>query len=355
MTRRFLKIFFTVLAGWLAGFGCLKADSTNPAPDFKEVYELLRANLPGATDASLNRAAVAGLVSQYPGKVELVGGAADGAVAASGEKALSQAALIENNVAYLRVSRVTAGLGAELSDAARTLTTSNKVAGVVLDLRFAGGEDYAAAQMAAGLWTDKKSTRPFGGPLVVLVNGGTHGAAEMLAAALRPAGAALVIGSPTAGTAVSFKEFVLKDGDRLLIAMAPVKTGGQTIPADGLKPDIAMIVNPDAERAFWRNPYVMKAQTADATKATTNSFLPYVDRTSEADLVRQKQKDGKLNNLPDPTRPMRVPARNTGDADDDDSASAPAAESPKLVLRDPVLVRAVDLVKGLAVMRGPRP
>jgi len=343
------------MAGWLTAPGSLRADATNPAPDFKEVYELLRANLPGATDANLNRAAVAGLVSQYPGKVELVSGAIEGTVGASGEKALSQAAIIENNVAYLRVSRVTAGLVAELADAGRTLTTSNKIAGAVMDLRFAGGEDYGAARTAAGLWTDKQSARPFGGPLVVLVNGGTHAAAETLAAALRPAGAALVIGSPTAGTAMVFKEFVLKDGERLLIATTPVKMDGQAIPADGLKPDIAMNVNPDAEQAFWRNPYVTKAQTADAAKAATNSFLPFVDRTSEADLVRQRQKDGKLNNAPAPARPMRTPTRNMGDDNEDDLASLHAPEPPKLVLRDPVLVRAVDLVKGLAVMRGPHP
>lgn len=357
MTRRFSSLFILALTGWLVAPGALRADATNPAPDFKEIYELLRANLPGATDASLNRAAVAGLMSQFPGKVELTAGAADGTEPATGQAALDKAIIIENNVAYLRVSRVDAGLAAELAAAGRSLTASNTIAGVVLDLRFAGGEDSAAARAAAGLLADKKVSRPFDGPLVILVNGGTHGAAETLAAALRSAGAGLIVGSPTAGTAMSFKEFVLKDGERLLIATAPVKTDGKALVADGLKPDIAITVNADDERAFWQNPYGTLAQGTNTARGITNSFLPFVDRITEADLVRQKQKDGKLNNLSAPVRPVKVPARNNSDNndDDEDSASSRAARLPKPVLRDPALVRAVDLVKGLAVVRGPRP
>ena len=78
MTRRFLSLFALALAGWLATRCAWDADPTNPAPDFKEVYELLRTNLTGVTDENLNRAAIEGLLSRFPGKVSLVGGAADG-------------------------------------------------------------------------------------------------------------------------------------------------------------------------------------------------------------------------------------------------------------------------------------
>ena len=72
MTRRLLSLFALALTGWLATPCVWGADTTNPAPDFKEVYDLLRTNLTGATDENLNRAAVQGLVSQFPGKVSLV-------------------------------------------------------------------------------------------------------------------------------------------------------------------------------------------------------------------------------------------------------------------------------------------
>jgi hypothetical protein len=64
MTRRFLSLFVLALTGWLATPYTRGADPTNPAPDFKEVYELLRANLPGATDGILNHAAIEGMLSR---------------------------------------------------------------------------------------------------------------------------------------------------------------------------------------------------------------------------------------------------------------------------------------------------
>ena len=77
MTRRFLSFSTLVLTGLLATQCSLCADTTNTMPDFKEVYELLRTNLTGTTAENLNRAAVEGLLSQFPGKVSLVGGTAD--------------------------------------------------------------------------------------------------------------------------------------------------------------------------------------------------------------------------------------------------------------------------------------
>src|ERR1035441_11120311 len=107
MTRRFLSLFALALTGWLPMHCARGADTTNPAPDFKEVYDLLRTNLTGATDDNLNRAAIEGLLSRFPGKVSLVGGAAGGATIPQGGTAVSKTAIIENNVAYLRIGRGT--------------------------------------------------------------------------------------------------------------------------------------------------------------------------------------------------------------------------------------------------------
>src|SRR5271169_5546938 len=114
MTRRFLSLFTLAVTGWLATACARGAGPTNPAPDFKEVYELLRANLPEATDGTLNRAAVAGLVSQFPGKVALVGGPGNGSAGLQNGSALGKTAIIENNVLYFRVSRVMGSLPGEL-------------------------------------------------------------------------------------------------------------------------------------------------------------------------------------------------------------------------------------------------
>jgi hypothetical protein len=360
MTRHFLSLFALAVTGWLATPCVWGADATNPAPDFKEVYDLLRTNLTGATDDNLNRAAIEGLLSRFPGKVSLVGGAADGSAIPPGGTALSKSAVLENDVVYLRVGRVSGNLANELTAAHRALTASNKVAGTVLDLRFVVGDDAASAQAAANLFASKKIAA---GSLVVLVNAETRGAAETLASALRHAGAGLIIGNPTAGEAATFKEFPLRNGERLRIATPPLKSGnGPAIPSGGLQPDIAVTVSADDERAFWENPYAPPAQDASNARVATNSLLPFVDRISEADLVLQKQHDGKTigtsefhSRDTDLLRPSLIRRPGGDDAGDKDSAPSGGAGPQTPVLRDPVLARAVDLVKGLAVVRESRP
>ena len=346
MIRRYFSLSALALAAWFAAGGFLRADTLSPhgtAPDFKEVYELLRTNLTGATADNLNRAAVEGLLSQYPGKVSLIGGA----TAPPGGPALSKSVVLESNVAYLRIGCVTASLADEMGAAYRALTGTNKIAGVVLDLRFADGSDNPAAQAAAKLFTAKKI---IAGPLAVLVNGETRGAAETLAAALREAGAGLVIGSPTAGAAAAFREFPLNNGEWLRVAATPAASGGATI--SRVQPDIAVAVMAGDERAFFDNPYQTIA-TGDTNSSPGTNFLPYVDHTSEADLVRQRRKDGKLIKVPFSHEELMREQGGGGDGNED-SASAPAAGPQKTVIRDPVLARAVDLIKGLAIVRESR-
>ena len=55
----------------------------------------------------------------------------------------------ENLVAYLRVARVESGLAEAVRDSFQRLKSTNKLAGLVLDLRFAGGDDYSAAAQVA--------------------------------------------------------------------------------------------------------------------------------------------------------------------------------------------------------------
>jgi hypothetical protein len=180
---------------------------------------------------------------------------------------------------------------------------------------------------------------------------------------LHHAGAGLIIGNPTAGEAATFKEFPLRNGERLRIAMTPVKSGnGPAVPSGGLQPDIAVTVSADDERAFWENPYASPAQTNNRPGAATNNLLPFVDHTSEADLVLQKRHEGKtIGTFESHTRDMDLPGpgiiRRSGDdnAGDENSAPARAAEPQKPVIRDPVLARAVDLIKGLAVVHQSHP
>jgi hypothetical protein len=351
MTRPLLSLFALALAGELVLPGTRAADATNATPDFKEVYDLLRTNLTGATEESLNRAAVEGLLSRFPGKISLVGGTADRLTNFPGGSALSKSAIVESNVAYLRISGVVDGLADELRAAYRALTATNRAAGTVLDLRYADGDDSGSAQAAVNLFTTRKIAA---GVLVVLVNGETRGAAETLAAALRHAGAGLIIGSPTAGEPATFKEFHLHNGQRLRITTTPGPGSGQASPSGSLQPDIAVAVNANDERTFWNNPYAPPANENSAPGSSTNNLLPYVDHTSEADLVRQRRKDGKFMKAP-ATHEDLIRGNSEDREGNEDSAPARAAEPKKPALRDPVLARAVDLIKGLAVVRQSHP
>jgi len=198
--------------------------------------------------------------------------------------------ILESNVAYFRVSHIAVGVADEIGAANRALTAANEIAGTILDLRFADGDDTAAATATANLFAGKKL------PLAILVNDRTHGAALALATALRQNRAGLIFSTAAAA----------------------------------IKPDISVEENPADEKKFFDNPYAAAATNDFAPLTGTNDYLPWVDHTSEADLVRAKIKDGDEFENPPPAR---------------------AAGPQKPVIHDPVLARAVDLIKGLAIVR----
>ncbi len=187
-------------AAWLASAPMVRADATtNPPPDFKEVYDLIRSHLAGESEANLDQAAVQGLLDKLRSKVSLVSNTAQ--TNAGPEKSLlTKSVIYDGPVAYLRVGQVGEGLAGQITSSLKDLSVSNQLKGVVIDLRFADGHDYAAAANAADLFLSKEvPLLDWGGgfvqskaktdaitlPLAVLVNQQTAAAAEALAAVLR--------------------------------------------------------------------------------------------------------------------------------------------------------------------------
>src|ERR1035437_5044181 len=70
-----------VLAGGAAGLRAETKAEDAQAPEFKEVYDLIRAHLAGTSEAQLNQAAVGALVSGLAPRVSLVTNAAAASVA----------------------------------------------------------------------------------------------------------------------------------------------------------------------------------------------------------------------------------------------------------------------------------
>ena len=95
--------------------------------------------------------------------------------------ALAKAAVLENDILYLRAGHVGKNLAEEIQSAQSALAATNKIIGTVLDLRFADGDDAEAAAAAADLLAAKKL------PLAILTDGETRDAAVKLAELLRDA------------------------------------------------------------------------------------------------------------------------------------------------------------------------
>ena len=327
--------------------------ATNAMPDFRVVFDLVRAHLAGASEAELNRAAVEGLLAGLRGKVVLVT-ETNLPGASTNAPLVSKTNLIDDDIAYVRVSRVADGLAGAVNATYQTLSSSNKLKGLVLDLRFASGEDFAAAAAVADLFIAKERSLLDWGrgaaksvdkqtalalPVAVLINRETTGAAEALAAVLRDAGVALLLGGPTAGAGMVMSEYPLPDGQWLRIASEPVKLGdGTTLSPQGVKPDIEVRVTLDDERIYQRDAYslvakpVVKASAIPNASAATNAASRR-PRITEADLVRERREGRSLEEF--------TPARDR--------------EPPKPQISDPALARAVDLLKGLAVVRRSQP
>ncbi len=349
--RQFRAIHLGV---WLAAFVCgaSPAAPDTQSPNFQEVYDLLKTNLAGATEAELNEAAVQGLLEQLAAKVSVVGQSPR----VTATNAPISAVVLERSYAYFRLSRLAAGTDQEFQVAYDGLQSTNTLKGLILDLRFTGGQDYAAAVALANRffstelplvdWGEgwKKSsakTNAIALPLAVLVNRKTTGAAEALAGILRYREVGLLLGTNTAGQASMAKEFSLKTGQRLRLAIAPVKVAdGKELPFSGIKADIEVDVGPEDERAWYEDVFKPPPKSARvASVATNETNVASTNRSSrrrlnEAELVRMNREGLS------PERdllPTNAPGR--------------IFDPPTQSVNDPVLVRALDLLKGLAVVQ----
>lgn len=333
-----------------AGAPMGRADDAKQPPDFKEVYDLLRAHVPGLSEGELDRAAVKGLVGALGPKVSLVEDAA--ARGSKGAEAVNKYSVYDDSIAYVRVGRVGESLPKAVQEAVGQLAATNRLKGMVLDLRYADGEDYAAAAGVADLFAkserplldwgngvvrSKEKTNALTLPVAVLVNRQTARAAEALAAVLRQMSAGLLLGNRTAGEAMMAQDYPLKGGQHLRIATAPVLLGdGVALSEQGVKPDIAVEVSPQDERAYYADAYKDLANTDPGTTNQTNGerVASRRARLNEAELVRERKEGMPLSEA------GLAPNRRT--------------EPDVPLVQDPVLARALDVLKGLALVRQSR-
>src|SRR5947209_3478844 len=225
----------SIISFLAAGLACqetLKAQTTNDPSEFHEVYSLIQENLPGIKLEELDHAAAAGLALALAPRVMLITNDDNSASQSTNQSSplILKSNVFDGQIAYLRIGRVADGLANAIKEGCRDLGKTNKLKGVVLDLRYADGDDYQAAAAAAdvfvrkeqallnwgsGEYHSKRSDDDLDLPVATLVNHETRAASEALAGVIRQAGAGLILGKKTAGQAMVARDFPLKNGERL--------------------------------------------------------------------------------------------------------------------------------------------
>src|SRR5215212_2723739 len=147
MIKGFLARFFGCIC-----LGAIVFSTHADAPvKFEEVFSLVRSNLTEVSETDLNKAAAMGFIEKLGGKVELT----DPTSTNSTLPLVAKTNVFDGAFAYVRLSRVAPGVGEQITDAIRS---TRKLKAVVLDLRFAKGDDYNAAIEAANVFVDAEQT-----------------------------------------------------------------------------------------------------------------------------------------------------------------------------------------------------
>ena len=240
--------------------------------------------------------------------------------------------MLEPGYAYIRIGTFSVETGNEVKNALNRLNEENDVKGIVLDLRNNPGGVLQAAVGVVDAFIDEglivytqgrveNSEMRFeastedpsrGAPLVVLINGGSASASEIVAGALQDHQRAIIMGTPSFGKGSVQTVLPLTNDRAIKLTTALYFTpNGRSIQATGIVPDIVV-------------------DRGQVTRIP-DSLISY----READLA------GHLENA---------------NADDDEEAAVIAAETqptaaPEVIVQDYQLNEAVNVLKGLNIVR----
>ena len=256
---------------------------------------------------------------------------------------------MEGDVGYIRVTSFTEQSTSGVNDAVEKLKKGGgtRLKGFVLDLRNNPGGllDQAIAMSDAFLekgeivsvkarksedvqrWNAKPGDITGGLPLVVLVNGGSASASEIVAGALQDHRRAIILGTRSFGKGSVQTIMQVSGGGAIRLTTALYFTpSGRSIQKEGIKPDIEV------------------EQAKIETVAPRTNF-------------REENLRRSITNPNDKPAPVPPPAAATPEKKDDKPGAAttpPAAsgdpdEPPKDAVADYQLLRAVDLIRGISL------
>ncbi len=177
--------------------------------------------------------------------------------------------LLTPDIGYVRISTFQSKTTNDLISAMGELEKDRKLKGLVLDLRNNPGGLLRQAEEVSDLFLDSgvivstkgrissqdrktiatKGDKPRDYPIIVLVNGGSASASEIVAGALQDNNRALVLGARTFGKGSVQTILPLSDGTALRLTTARYYTpSGTSIQLSGITPDIELDFIPPVEK-----------------------------------------------------------------------------------------------------------
>jgi carboxyl-terminal processing protease len=262
--------------------------------------------------------------------------------------------MLEDGYGYLRITQFQTRTGEYLRDAINKLkeeASDGRLEGAVLDLRNnPGGVLSAAVSVSDAFLTDgiivytdgrlddsklKFNAKPTdvmdGAPIVVLVNGGSASASEIVAGALQDHKRAVIMGQKTFGKGSVQTILPMENGSALKLTTARYYTpSGRSIQAEGINPDIV----------------VARLQVSRPEAAVS---LRIKERDLPKHLRGSDEKNSKVEPQKDEGKEQEKAAEDKSEGAD--KGAAGKGSSDGLASSDYTLFEALNLLKGITILR----
>ena len=275
--------------------------------------------------------------------------------------ASARSRILDKGYGYLRLSQFTATTGKTMLDELKKLKKEGDLRGLVLDLRNNPGGVLNAAVDASDAFMEKGpivsikgreagSSRVFsatpgdelaGRPIVVLVNGGSASAAEIVAGALQDSHRAVIVGSKSFGKGSVQTILPLANDTAIKITTARYYTpNGRSIQAEGIEPDITF------------TPVKISKADADPFASVRESENDLKGRLDNTNSKAKDSKEVEEKKIGDRIKDAVIPDEEKKKEDAKAAAEKQLAEIQLLAETDYQLYEALNLLKGLSISRG---
>ena len=189
--------------------------------------------------------------------------------------------MLDHGIGYVRISIFQGGTSEELESHLDKLEAEGKMNGLILDLRNNPGGLWTQAIKVSDEFLDSgiivssrgrnesqnreeyatKNEKDRNYPIIVLVNGGSASAAEIVAGALQDNKRALILGTRTFGKGSVQTILPLSDGSGLRLTTARYYTpSGRSIQLSGISPDIEIEYIPQDEKEENKKPRFIREE-----------------------------------------------------------------------------------------------